>query len=60
VGIAIVVVAYFLPLSTSHNVSTGFTLPLAPLLVGLLLYVSRQLGRQQAILTRGDLQRAPL
>jgi hypothetical protein len=49
-GIAIVVVAwYFLALSTSHNVGTGFTLPSAPLLVGRLHYVSRQLGRQQAI-----------
>jgi hypothetical protein len=30
-------------------VGTGFTLPLAPLLVALVLYVSRQLGRRQAM-----------
>jgi len=46
---AVTVAWYFLALSTSHNVGTGFTLPLAPLLVGLVLYVSRQLGRRQAL-----------
>jgi hypothetical protein len=46
--IAVVAGWYFLALSTSHNVGTGFTLPLAPLLVGLVLYSSRHLGRRQA------------
>ena len=46
---AVTVAWYFLALSTSHNVGTGFTLPLAPLLVGLVLYVFRQLGRRQAL-----------
>lgn len=46
---AVAVAWYFLALSTSHNVGTGFTLPLAPLLVGLVLHVSHQLGRRQAI-----------
>jgi hypothetical protein len=51
-AIAVVAVAagwYFLALSSSHNVGTGFTLPLAPLLVGLVLYAGRRLGRRQAL-----------
>jgi hypothetical protein len=39
---------YFIALASSHNGGTAFTLPLAPLLVALVLYVANHLGRRQA------------
>ena len=47
-AIAVTVGCYFVALASSHNGGTAFTLPLAPLLVALVLYVANQLGRRQA------------
>jgi len=47
-AIAVTLGWYFLALSSSHNGGTAFTLPLAPLLVALVLYLSCQLSRRQA------------